>query len=552
MAASLSIITCVCLAQTRQPAVAGKFYPDNKQELASMIRGFIDAVPETSVIDEQKNGEIIGVISPHAGYVFSGGVAAYSYKQLKNKSYDIVVIMGQSHNYALQKAALCADYSFATPLGDVKVEKKIVQALLEISGKQSRAAGQALSAGPGRQPDALFEMNQRAHIPEHSIEVQLPFLQNVLAGEFKIVPILVGNFSMDACRSTAKKIVSVLKKEAPGKRILFVISSDMSHYPAYTDAGKSDRRAIEAFEKLDPEYLNKTIGMLMASGIPSLACVFCGEEAVYTGMYAMKAFGADKVISLKYANSGDVPEYGVKDRVVGYYAAALVKSGAKTGDKTGGGAGFSQSRNSGTSGAIGVAPELKKNDKSGSKMTKEFTVAQKNQKILLELARSTLADYFKTGKIKDFSTTDAELTAPAAVFVTLTISGQLRGCIGTTAPQAPLYRAVQQMALAAAFEDYRFKQLTPEELDKIKIEISVLSPLTKVKSAAEVKEKIHGVTVRRGGRSGLFLPQVWEHFENKEDFLGELCSQKAGLPSNAWCDPGTELCVFTVFAFEEK
>jgi len=116
-----------------------------------------------------------------------------------------------------------------------------------------------------------------------------------------------------------------------------------------------------------------------------------------------------------------------------------------------------------------------------------------------------------------------------------------------------LYKAVQQMALSAAFDDYRFDQVdSQDELNKIKIEISVLSPMTRIKSPDEIKQNVHGVIVRQGNQSGLFLPQVWEHFSTKEAFMDELCRQKAGLDSNAWKNPDTELYVFVVFAFQEK
>jgi AmmeMemoRadiSam system protein A len=137
------------------------------------------------------------------------------------------------------------------------------------------------------------------------------------------------------------------------------------------------------------------------------------------------------------------------------------------------------------------------------------------------------------------------------VFVTLTQQGQLRGCIGTTEPQGALYQAVNQFAVEAAIHDPRFPPLRPEELDQTHIEISVLSPMTRVKSADAITPKVHGVVVQRGWNRGLFLPQVWEHFERKEDFLDELCAQKAHLDRRAWQEPSTELYIFTVVAFEE-
>lgn len=180
-----------------------------------------------------------------------------------------------------------------------------------------------------------------------------------------------------------------------------------------------------------------------------------------------------------------------------------------------------------------------------------FTISPQNQKILLELARKTIKEYLSNKKISTFETKDKELIQPAAVFVTLTKNKQLRGCIGTTVAQKPLYQAVIEMAIASATQDPRFPPVSLSEIEKIKIEISVLSPAKKVSSADEIKENVHGVIVKRGFNSGLFLPQVWQQIPKKEDFLSELCWQKAGLSPNAWKDPSTELYVFTVVAFEE-
>lgn len=184
-------------------------------------------------------------------------------------------------------------------------------------------------------------------------------------------------------------------------------------------------------------------------------------------------------------------------------------------------------------------------------MTNKFSVSEKHQKELLRIARESIEYFLKNGKQKTFQATDAELLAPGAVFVTLTQNGQLRGCIGTLEPRSALFQAVADFAVAAAVSDNRFNQLTLKELPATHIEISVLSPMERAKSPDEIKQNVHGVVVRRGGRSGLFLPQVWEHFSTKEGFMDELCRQKAHLPANAWKDPGTELLIFTVFAFEE-
>jgi AmmeMemoRadiSam system protein A len=199
-----------------------------------------------------------------------------------------------------------------------------------------------------------------------------------------------------------------------------------------------------------------------------------------------------------------------------------------------------------------VAFYKKDGKNSGGKKTMgEFKISAQNQKELLEIARNSIGTYLKTGSLPKLSASDSELLTLAAVFVTLTENGGLRGCIGTTAARQPLYQAVSQLAVAAAVEDNRFQPVTARELKDLQIEISVLSPLEKIKSADAIKPFYHGVVVQKGGRSGLFLPQVWEQLPDKKSFMDELCSQKAGLAPEAWKDKDTQLSVFTVFAFKE-
>ncbi|MDD5091977.1 MAG: AmmeMemoRadiSam system protein A, partial [Candidatus Wallbacteria bacterium] len=190
-------------------------------------------------------------------------------------------------------------------------------------------------------------------------------------------------------------------------------------------------------------------------------------------------------------------------------------------------------------------------EKKEIKKMSGFSISEKNQQELLKLARSSISCYLDQRQYMKYETSDPELTAPGAVFVTLTSGGNLRGCIGTTEARGPLWEAVLQLACAAAFQDSRFRPLSATELKHVHIEISVLSPMMRVGSHEEIQQNTHGVMVKRGRSSGLFLPQVWEHFDKREDFLSELCSQKAGLPRDAYKMPDTELYVFTVFPFEE-
>jgi AmmeMemoRadiSam system protein A/AmmeMemoRadiSam system protein B len=415
-----------------------------------------------------------------------------------------IVLIGNSHHYPLTKAAVYPSGKFDTPIGALEINETLARKIISES--------------------ALFEENRPPHIPEHSLEVQIPFLLMTLKN-IKIVPILMGNenFSLAGCKQAGEAVAKAIKGLGLEGKTIIIASSDLSHYPSWANANMSDGASLKAIGNFDPEALEKTNSSLMSSSVPNLACTLCGIEGVYTVMYAAKALGADKAQILHYENSGDVT--GDKSRVVGYGAAVFYKEGA--------------------------APAGSKNLLKTEKKMSDFGVSEKNQKELLKVARLSIENYLKTRKTSNYKTSDPELLTLAAVFVTLTINGALRGCIGTTEPHAPLYEAVNQLAVAAAVEDYRFSPLTMEELLKTHIEISVLSPLTRVGGAGEIKEGVNGVVVRRGGRSGLFLPQVWEQIPKKEDFLNELCWQKAGLEPAAWKDPKTELYTFTVFAFEE-
>ncbi|MBN1621716.1 MAG: AmmeMemoRadiSam system protein B [Endomicrobiales bacterium] len=484
----------------RAPAVAGRFYPGSASELTIAVDDFLGRVP-----DQKIKGKLIALVSPHAGYVYSGQTAAYSFQLLKDKNIDTVILIGNSHNTLLDKGAVYTKGSFKTPLGNVPIDEKLAASLINKTD--------------------LLEKNTYPHKPEHSLEVELPFLQRTLK-EFKFVPILLsGNFSMDECKRLGNAISEVLNELKLANKTILVCSTDMSHYPAWANANMCDGKALKAIEKFDPVYLKNVISDIMALRISNLACVFCGEEALYTTMYAAKNLGADTVKVLNYSNSGDIS--GDKSRVVGYGAIALLNS---------------KEKNS----VLGSSTRKKEGN------VDEFKISEKNQKELLKIARESIKQYLTTRKLPKFDTKDPELSTPRAVFVTLNKNKRLRGCIGTTEPQAPLCEAVSQMAIAAAVQDYRFPKVTLDELDDIHIEISILSPMTRTKNPDDIIPHKHGVVVRSGmSRGGLFLPQVWEHFENKEDFMGELCSQKAGLSRNAWKDPATQLYIFTVFAFEE-
>jgi hypothetical protein len=239
---------------------------------------------------------------------------------------------------------------------------------------------------------------------------------------------------------------------------------------------------------------------------------------------AAQKLGFGNVKVLKYANSGDT--FGDKSKVVGYLSAVVYNAGAGTND-----------------------PDPVTMQKGESRML----LNDAQRKRLLQIARGSITSYVRDGKAGSFTEKDTVLNEPMGAFVTLHEKGELRGCIGNMVGQGPLYKTVADMAIQAATGDPRFPVLSPAEIDKVDIEISVLSPMKKVSGPEEIKVPGHGVMVRRGFRSGVYLPQVaTETGWNKEEFLTSLCAHKAGLAPDAWKDPATDIYVFTAEVFGEK
>lgn len=470
----------------RKPIAAGSFYPLEKEKLSGLVNEFLNKVPKQTL-----DGKLIAVMVPHAGYIFSGQVAAYSYKQFQNQKIDTVILLGSSHNYFFKKAAVYDNGYFSSPLGNIKINESL-------SGKIIHSS-------------KFIEANKEVHSPEHSLEVQLPFLQTVLKN-FEIVPILIGNMELDDFDEVSNGIVSCLKNK---ENVLLVISTDMSHYPSYKDANAVDNALLHTIENLDYISLNELNNRILSEQVSQLECLLCGKNAVITGMMISQKLGANKATVLKYANSGDFG--GEKTKVVGYGAVAFTQDS-----------------------------KLKIED---------YKIDKKMQNELLSIAKKSINNYLQNNnlpKISGMLPESSFLYARGAAFVTLKIKGELRGCVGRTSAVEPLFLTVSNMSIAAGFQDYRFSPLTKKEFDKINIEISVLSPLKRIKDTKEIIMGTHGVIVKKNNHYGIFLPQVAnETGWDKERFLKELCSQKANLPADAWKDKETEIYIFTVIHFNK-
>ncbi len=265
----------------RYPAVAGMFYTDDPDELSDQIKGFLNNVPPKKVA-----GDIVALISPHAGYVYSGQVAAYGYKQIENKTYEIVVVIAPSHRYPFRGASVYPRGSYKIPLGYIPVDSTAAEQLINSS--------------------KLVSYVKEAHTKEHALEVQLPFLKMVLSN-FKLLPIVMGSNNFSDCESIAEALYQVVKN----KSVLIVASSDLSHYHSYQEAVRLDNIVLDHIKRFDPEGLYRSI----TSG----KCEACGADPMVTVMLLAKKLGATSSEVLCYRNSGDVT--GDKSQVVGYMSA---------------------------------------------------------------------------------------------------------------------------------------------------------------------------------------------------------------------------------------
>ncbi len=464
----------------RAPAVMGTFYPAKTAQLHSAVQSYLE---EAQI--PRPEGELVALIVPHAGYSYSGGVAGHAYRVLQGRSYDTVAVVGPAHRVPFRGAALSGFDEWFTPLGRVPVD------------------GAATEAIASSYSDA--RVNDPAHDPEHSIEVQLPFLQEAL-DDFRLLPILMADSSQESCSSLAR----ALAEWAEGRRVLLVASSDMSHYPAYDDAVRVDKETLRAIQTMDAVEVAATTKKLMAQGVRGLSTCLCGEGPVKTVLMAAEMLGADKVQVLKYANSGDALR-GPRAGVVGYCAVALYRTRSS------------------------ASGEGNLNEEQGRR--------------LLLLARQAVEEYVTTGRRVPVEESDPRLLRPAAAFVTLRKEGQLRGCIGSLEPSQPLAETVRDRAIVAASRDVRFRPVKAEELPHLEIEVSVLSPLRRVESADDIDISRHGVVVVHGSRRGVYLPQVAQETGwGRDELLSHLCREKAGLPADAW-QKGAALYVFTVQSF---
>ena len=472
--------------KVRQAGVAGSFYPADPKVLSAMIDDMLAHASSPPIHDP-----ILAVVAPHAGYQFSGPVAAYTYATLKGRKFSRVVVIAPSHYEAFDFTSVYDGDAYATPLGTVQVDRAFARQLVKLSPTM-RLSSQGHDATPAG--------------AEHAIEVQLPWLQRVL-GEFQLVPIVMGEQSYENSRALGVALAKLIENENKGGNTLIVASSDLSHYHTYDEAETIDHKTLGALAVWD--YFS------MSRNFQTRVWEACGGAPIVAAMIAAERMGANQAQVLKYANSGDTS--GDRSRVVGYSADVFVK-----------------------------AP-------TGKAVETPFSLSDRDKNELLALARKSVEQAVEQRKQYEPGATASEaLNQDRGAFVTLTEAGVLRGCIGYTSATKPLYLTVRDTATLAALRDPRFPPVSASELPLLEYEISVLSPLRRVMDIQQIQIGRDGLLMKNGDHEGLFLPQVpVEQKWGLQKYLQELCVEKANMPSNCWQDPNTDIFRFTAVVFGE-
>lgn len=399
----------------REPAVAGQFYPSSPAELKKMIKGMVD--------EKAEKEDVIGYYAPHAGFVYSGHVAGATVSRVKLT--DTIVILGPNHTGLGAPFAIMTEGIWHTPLGDVEIDSALAKAILANSKN--------------------LQDDHVAHLQEHSIEVQLPFIQ-YFKTEFKIVPILLAHADADVYREIGKAIAKSIKDS--DMEVVIVASGDMNHYESQKITRTKDKQAIESILKLE-------VGELLER-VHDFNISMCGYGTATVLIYAAKEFGNVKAELVKHQTSGDVT--GDVAAVVGY-AGIIFK-------------------------AVKESPQVK-------------------------LARETIESYVKKGEIPHPKTVPSELKGKAGVFVSLHKGGELRGCIGTIEPaEDNIAHEIINNAISASTSDPRFSPVTADELPHLEINVDVLTEPEPVTSEKDLDPKKYGAIVEAGWRRGLLLPDL--------------------------------------------
>ena len=490
--------------RVRYPVVAGQFYTEDAARLAEQVDHFLKVGKPKATVE----GKPVALIAPHAGYSYSGRCAGVAYATVQGQSYKRVVVVAVNHRGGrFTGGSILPVDAYKTPLGDVPLDKGACALLLK---------------------SKLFSTHSTAHRAEHSLEVQLPFLQRAI-GDFKLVPIVVGNGDVETFEAMAAEL-----RKVTDDGTLVVASCDFTHYGRNFGFAPFTSDVRANIEKLDKGAVDFAVQRDMKGFwgyVQAKRATICGRcpVSVLLAMLPEKATGK----LLNYYTSGDAT--GDYSQSVSYAAIVFTSPGQW-------GKPYQE---------IAAGADAEPTESERAEALTDVGVSKEGQKKLLQIARKTLTEVTAGKPAPTLKMADEDLQGKYGVFVTLHKSGQLRGCIGNFRPTTPLYQTVAVQTRMSALEDRRFKPVTASETKDIDIEVSVLLPEKQIADPLAWDLGKHGIIVRRGYRQATFLPQVAEHFKTKEEMLGACC-RKAGLPTGVWRDPSTSVLIYGAQVFGEK
>lgn len=483
---------------TRKAAFAGTWYKGTREALDQSLNKFLKAAPPCD-IDER----IIALISPHAGYTWSGRCAAAAFKCISHKDYKRVFVLGFSHRYPIRGVAVSAFDYYETPLGEIAVDRDICEQLLLKKD--------------------IFSTYKKAEEEEHSIENQLPFLQKMLKN-FKIIPIMVGNLKTEE----EYKAIALALKEFIDPHTLIVVSSDFTHYGKnyhYLPFTENIKERLDALDKGAISKITEINFQGFQKYLQDTGATICGRSPI--GLLLQLLHKDSKGTLLMYYRSADLT--GDFSNSVSYAAIAFTTPDAKR-------------------------KKTSHNPPSPSKESSQFT--KEEQKTLLKISRETLISHLTGSKsldalLKKITITD-RMKEKRGVFVTIKKSGHLRGCIGYIQGIEPVVEAVIDNTRSASTRDNRFRPMNASEIDKVKIEISVMTPLKLIHSLQDIQVGRDGLVIEHRGKRGVLLPQVaTENGWNREQFLNAIC-RKAGLSEFTWRTEKPIIRTFRAQVFGEE
>lgn len=470
--------------------VAGSWYPGTKDALLRDLNSYLEKADIADLAGY--HGPILGLISPHAGYRYSGGVAAHGYKALIGRKVKRVIVMGPSHYLALRGLAITDATHWETPLGQVPLDAEAAARL--------------------KAESSLFSYRDDAFRREHSIDMQIPFIQ-VVAPNAVIVPIVVGHIGPSEAKEAGKALRKIVDSET-----VIVASSDFTHYgPNYGYVpfrdNVADRLADLALQAAKP------ISSLDVDGffehLDRTGDTICGAAPISVLLAALPA--ESEAVPLKFDTSGRMT--GDYTNSVSYFSIAFIEK------------------------------------RSPPKFVGVDIVDEATQEWLLKLSRETLRRHLEGKPLPDPEKEGRPIPPKArevyGVFVTLKKHGDLRGCIGSIVGTEPLYKGVIRNTVNAASHDPRFEPMSLSEEPEVEIEISILTPLKEVSSYQDIRLGRDGIVIEKAGRRAVFLPQVApEQGWDLPTTLTHL-SWKAGLDGDAWRE-GMRFQTFQAQVFHEK